>query len=163
MRGPGLDGTGALPLCAAGVDCDLAPDLLISPVWRDEANEDGYSGTAWSAPTTKAATHGSLSPWDMRNTLVAAGPGLRRGLVSAVPTGNIDIAPTMLHLLGLPIPNGLDGRVIAEALVDGPDQSQVLIERVTLTAQADRGGYRQTLQVAKVAHARYIDWGKANR
>jgi arylsulfatase A-like enzyme len=32
-----------------------------------------------------------------------------------------DVAPTLLHLLGLPLPANLDGRVLAEALVPGSE------------------------------------------
>ncbi len=30
----------------------------------------------------------------------------------------IDLAPTILHLLGLPVPTDMDGRVLTEALAD---------------------------------------------
>ena len=48
------------------------------------------------------ATHGSASPYDMRNSLFAWGPRFKRGLRSDVPAGVVDVAPTVRHLLGLP-------------------------------------------------------------
>jgi hypothetical protein len=54
------------------------------------------------APTAKkVGNHASLSPYDMHNTLVAAGPDLRRGVLDTLPSGNTDLAPTVLWILGL--------------------------------------------------------------
>ena len=51
----------------------------------------------------------------MDGILVAAGPAFRRG---ATPRGAelLDIAPTVLHLLGVPVPADMDGRVLTELL-----------------------------------------------
>jgi len=51
----------------------------------------------------------------MDGICVLTGPGVRAGarLRSA---GILDIAPTVLHLLGIPLPDQLDGRVLTEAL-----------------------------------------------
>ena len=49
--------------------------------------------------------------------------------VSDVPTGNVDIAPTLLHLLGLAPAPTMTGRVIAEGLHDGPAIASVGVER----------------------------------
>ena len=97
VRGARLEGTGTLPIGCVGVGGALAPDILYSNDWSNDANVHGCSGTAWSSPGTMAATHGSISPWDVRNTLIVAGPSFKRGVVSAVPAGNVDIAPTLIH------------------------------------------------------------------
>ena len=44
---------------------------------------------------------------------VAAGPGIRRGL-SVSPLSIVDVAPMLLHLLGLPVPEDMQGRVPTE-------------------------------------------------
>jgi predicted AlkP superfamily phosphohydrolase/phosphomutase len=60
-------------------------------------------------------------PWGYHHidgVLVAAGP--RVGAGSPVATADIvDVLPTAFHLLGLPVPEDLDGRVVAE-LLDEP-------------------------------------------
>ena len=66
------------------------------------------------------AGHGSSSPYDIHNTLIAAGPDFREHAQSSVPTGNVDIAPTLLRLLNLDIPKTMTGRVIEEGLRTGP-------------------------------------------
>ena len=57
--------------------------------------------------------HGSLSPFDMHNTCIAAGPDFRKGAQDDLPTGNIDIAPTILWILGVEPEHKLSGRVLA--------------------------------------------------
>ena len=74
-------------------------DILVSANWTARANAAGFAGT-----TTRrgVAGHGTSSPYDIHNTLIAAGPDFREHATSDVPTGNVDIAPTLLRLLGLP-------------------------------------------------------------
>ncbi|HVH26802.1 MAG TPA: alkaline phosphatase family protein [Vicinamibacterales bacterium] len=90
--------------------------ILFSPDWTDAANEQGIRGTAASGGT---AGHGSTSPWDIHNTLIAAGPDLKQGLITEAPSGNVDFAPTFLRLLGIAIPPAMQGRPLEEALVNG--------------------------------------------
>ena len=54
----------------------------------------------------------------MTGILVAAGPSFRVGPSPALePPALQDIAPTVLHLLGLPVPQDMDGRVLQELLL----------------------------------------------
>jgi arylsulfatase A-like enzyme len=68
----------------------------------------------------------------MHATLIASGPSLREGVVAPLPTGVIDILPTVLTLLGLPLPDALDGRVLRETLRqpagDPGDASEEIVE-----------------------------------
>ncbi|MER3421680.1 MAG: hypothetical protein C4290_14645 [Chloroflexota bacterium] len=158
---PLVDGTFAL--ATVGAAGAAAPDVLFSRQWGNEPNEHGYPGTAAAVFSggRYVASHGAISPWDIRNTLVAAGPDFKQGVVSEVPAGNVDIAPTLLHLLGLPVPAGLDGRVLFEALREGPDPATLRIGRVKLTAETDR--LRQTLHYSVVEGHRYVDYGTVER
>ena len=101
-----------------------------------------------------ASDHGSMSPWNVRNTLVAWGPSFKRGVTVRAPAGNVDVAPTILALLGLDA-TGCDGRVLHEALVDGPDPER--IGAVTHLHTAEAGAYRATLQISEVEGRRYVD------
>lgn len=60
--------------------------------------------------------HGTDAPEDLTIPWILAGPGVRSGHEIAGPVRIIDTAPTLLHLLGLPIPEHMTGRVVAEAL-----------------------------------------------
>ena len=48
-------------------------------------------------------SHVSLSPYDMHNTLIAAGPDFKAGVTNSTSSGNVDIAPTVMHLLHIPM------------------------------------------------------------
>jgi hypothetical protein len=73
-----------------------------------------------------------------------------------VPAGNVDVAPTILALHGIDAA-GLDGRVLREALADGPDEEQVTVETRTYTTEAFGGTYRAVLQTSEVAGRSYVD------
>lgn len=111
---------GVLPLHRlwSGATNVRQPLLAVSPRWDALPNAYGVPG-AVMALTTQAAlrsSHGSASPYDMHAVLIASGPGLRERVTSALPSGAIDLLPTLLNLLGLPLPIHLDGRVLWEAL-----------------------------------------------
>ena len=59
--------------------------------------------------------HGGASWRTQYIPLVLSGPGVRQG-ESTYPAQLVDLAPTMERLLGLPIPKGVDGVVLADAL-----------------------------------------------
>ena len=52
----------------------------------------------------------------MHNTLVAKGPDFRRGISNELPTSNLDLAPTILWILGLPPLQHQNGRILFEAI-----------------------------------------------
>jgi arylsulfatase A-like enzyme len=45
-----------------------------------------------------------------------SGPGVRRGYTIESPVSLLDSAPTLAHLLNLPLPPGWVGRAITEVL-----------------------------------------------
>jgi len=126
-------------------------DLIASPAWTDEVNEFGFAGTTTFGGT---ATHGSDSPFDLRIRLVAAGPDIKQGVRSTVPTNNVDFAPTMLHLLGVTPPDSMDGRVLQELLREGPAPEEVLVEHDTVQAEHAFGDglvYRARMDISETA------------
>lgn len=163
--GPADGVAGTLPLALAwnGQTGPRAPDIKFSVAWSDEKNEAGIPGTVL-AGSGRGASHGSASPYDMRNSLFAWGPGFKKQLRSTVPAGIVDVAPTALHLLGLPsLP--CDGRVLEEALAGGPDPTEADVRRTTRSAHAGwpGGGYRQELAISTVGATTYLDHGTAMR
>jgi arylsulfatase A-like enzyme len=96
-----------------------------------------------------------MSPWNVRNTFLAWGAGVKKGVTVAVPAGAVDVTPTVLALLGIDGEAGLDGRVVAEALDGGPDPEQIPVETRIHTVAA--GAYRAALQISTVAGRRYVD------
>ena len=150
---------GTLSFEVARWDHPRAADILYSPAWTDAENEYGYRGTAASYGT---AGHGSTSPFDIHNTLIAAGPDLRSGVEVSLPSSNVDFAPTILSLLGLPVGSTMTGRALTEAFVDGPEaEGDVQSEEVA--AETPDTGYRVTARTSVVSGRRYLDGATAER
>jgi arylsulfatase A-like enzyme len=109
---------GVLPLAALwnGQLNPRRPLLAVSPLWCDNPNEFGVIGSVKSLTTQSAlkSSHGSLSPYDLHATFIANGPSFRSSATSTLPTGAVDLLPTVLALLGIPLHEPLDGRVLWE-------------------------------------------------
>src|SRR5881409_1295888 len=99
---------------------DHRPDVVMSFRWNDSKNQFGIPGMIdadWQRGAGKG-THATLSCFDMHNMLIAAGPDFRRGQTDDLATGNIDLAPTILRILGIKPPEQLDGRILSEAMIN---------------------------------------------
>lgn len=135
-------------------------DLLVGPQWSNDVNEHGYAGSTTFGGT---AGHGSASPWDIHNTLVAFGPDIKENVRSAIPTGNVDIAPTMAYLAGLDDYHEMDGRPLTELLRTGPALSEIPVESKTYSTANNDKSYRLTAQISIVEGKRYLDFARADR
>jgi hypothetical protein len=91
----------------------------------------------------------------------ASGAGIKPGFENPLPSGNLDLAPTIQHLLGLDPPAGQHGRILHEALADGPDPATIPVNRQTVRAQ--HGAYRQSVQLSQAAGTTYLDFGNSER
>ena len=143
-------------------DHPRAADILVSADWTRDANAHGYPGTASSGGV---AGHGSTSPFDIHGTLIATGPDFRQGLVTDRPTANVDLAPTLLQLLGLDAPPTMQGRVLGEALLAGSPAESSRVESTVHTSESapDAGSYAVSAQVSTVDDHRYLDYAEAQR
>lgn len=123
---------GTMPLSVVGLEGPSStspptPDLVVSFSW----DADATSAAAPSTPGTELASaygsrgmHGSFSPRDVHNTLIAAGPHFRAGVADLYPSSNLDVAPTVASLLRLDMQN-TEGRVLLEALSDARERFSV--------------------------------------
>ncbi len=82
-------------------DSPNAPDLVVSP-----------KHYAWGR---QPGQHGSLDVVQSRAPLVFSGPGIRHGTTDTI-CAQVDVAPTLAKLLGLPLIDGMDstGRTSSE-------------------------------------------------
>ncbi len=151
---------GTLSLAVARWNHPRAGDILASANWSRDTNAAGFAG---KTTQSGVAGHGSSSPYDIHNTLIAAGPAFREHAVSDVPTSNVDIAPTLLRLLGMKPPATMTGRVIGEALRDGPSPSSVRVERVDETVGTRDGSYELTAHISIAGGHRYLDFTEVKR
>ena len=115
---------------------DHTPDVVYSRRWSAAANSYGIKGSVFGAGGI--ATHGSLSPYDRHAVLVAGGPSFKSGIVSPVPTSAVDIAPTILEGFGIASAK-MDGRVLAEGLLEGPDPEEVRVGTFRIESDPNPG------------------------
>ena len=104
---------------------DTLPDLLCVPADLRTADSgmDFRSTKLFETDLALSGTHRAEGIFAM------VGPGVLRG--SEIPPIRIfDLAPTIIHRLGLPVPNDMDGQVITAAL----DANRLAVQPVHFTA-----------------------------
>ena len=110
-----------------GPHLDEAPDLVV--VMRDYAymTRGGSELTSRDVISEPSVNHSGNHR--LNGMLVMNGPGIRSGY--RVKSAHImDVMPTVLHILGIPVPADLDGRVLSEAL-ERPELLADLAQKLT--------------------------------
>ncbi len=168
---------GALTLDQAMINSSDAPDIVFSMRWWPDRSAYGVPGlvmTDTDEARVKAirvlallevyfGTHVTTSRFDLHNTLVAAGPDFRAGVVDRLPSGNVDVAPTILHVLGIKPPQPMDGRVLTEALkIDGPAVGSPRTTTLQTTNRLGKVVWRQYLKRSELNGVIYLDEGNGS-
>jgi arylsulfatase A-like enzyme len=156
---------GTFTLSQAKIQAPHYPDVVMSMRWSPDKSGTGAPGMfASDGGRRGAGNHASLSRFCMRNTLVAAGPDFKKGFNNTTATGNTDLAPTILWLLGVKPPVPMDGRVLSEALgVEAPPVSGQTTRRLEARRDHETFTWRQYLQISQVNDTIYLDEGNAAR
>ena len=158
---------GTFSLAQVRNDAPTAPDVMVSLRWTVERNDAGAPGMIFSDVSTYGAGQGmhcSLSPFDMHNTLIAAGPDFRTGVVDHLPTGNVDVAPTVSWILGLKPAKTMDGRILTEALTTvGPPIKSYEPRHAETAVSIEKGIWRQYLNFTEVNGVVYFDEGNGHQ
>jgi predicted AlkP superfamily phosphohydrolase/phosphomutase len=89
-----------------------APDLIVQTA---TGHHGGFDLDALVTDAPRTALRNINGSHTAEGILVAAGGPFRRGVV-VDPPSLADVLPTAVHLLGAPLPDDLDGRVLAETL-----------------------------------------------
>lgn len=154
---------GTFSLSDVNIASPDAPDIVVSLRWSAGKSPLGVPGllTADGARTAGGGgTHTSLSRFDMHNTLVGAGPDLKHGFTDIYPTGNTDLAPTILWLLDVKPAVPMDGRVLSEALtVNAPKVSEPTTRTIEASRALGDSAWRQYLKISRVNDTVYFDEG----
>jgi arylsulfatase A-like enzyme len=152
---------GTFPLEFIRAHTDDAADVIVSLRWNPAPNRFGVPGhiITDSKRGPGQGSHATLSQFDVHNTLIASGPDFRRGETSVIPSANIDIAPTVLYLLGIRAPHKFDGRVLAEAMEDGATKVEPMSKTLEAHRKFPSGEWRQHLDITLVRDTVYIDKG----
>ncbi len=137
-------------------------DILVAVNWNDEANEYGYKGKSYAKGV---AGHGGSSYYEIHIPFIVAGPAFKKEFESALPTSNIDIVPTILHIHGIEVPAQMNGRVAAE-LLEGNSVSgteEVKHEKVETTVKYPWGTYQLVLDRSILGEHAYVNYTKVTR
>lgn len=106
-----------------------------------------------------AGHHGGLHPKELDCLLVIDGEQVRPGRHDRAPSGLVDIVPTVLALLDLPVPAGLTGRVLSEILAAGSaDPMAASHEQHDLTI----GTRRHRLSRQRMGRHVYLDGARSD-
>jgi predicted AlkP superfamily phosphohydrolase/phosphomutase len=100
-----------------GPQLDKVPDLLVEfdrYAWLGKGNLKTRSDSLWDRIEIEDSEHSYVGSHRHEGIAVLAGPAAAEGATLAGEL--VDVAPTLLYLLGEPIPSDLEGRVLFEAL-----------------------------------------------
>jgi len=150
----------SLVLC----DHDRAPDVYFAFRADDGLDQFGLPGGTFHDNDRIAGlgVHGGLHAKELAAVGIVAGSHFRADAgVSIIPTGICDLAPTILHGLGLAVPSTMTGRVLREVLASATEANfEPHFE--TEDFEAGLGSFRQTLRRNVIDGAIYLAGGAAS-
>ena len=156
---------GTFATSALHIDSPDSPDLVVALRWNDDKNTAGLPGMIFSEGRRPGqGNHATLSRYELHNTLIAAGPDFRAGFRDELPTSNIDLAPTIAHILHLPNTPPMDGRILNEALTEsvGKEAGTAVTQRAEATREVGKDAvWRQYLLTTTFGGETYFDEGNA--
>lgn len=142
-----------------GIAHRRAPDITLVMAYTGDNNEWGIPGmTLHDAPyPIGGGCHGGLSPFELHNFLALSGSAFGQGETLTLPAGNIDIMPTVLDVLGLDAPTGIDGRVLREAYRNGSGDTAIPEVRERTYSSANSTGPVTHLSVSELGSSKYFN------
>jgi arylsulfatase A-like enzyme len=121
-----ISGTLPMSLIQTENGSSRTPDIIVSFSYDENVTVAGKSGVSYASSVNRRGDHGSFSPIDTHISLMASGPDFKSGFQDALPTANVDIAPTVMRILQFNMP-AVQGRVLEEALQGGPSISEYAV------------------------------------
>ncbi|MGZ9722727.1 alkaline phosphatase family protein [Rhizobium miluonense] len=142
-----------------------APDVYFCFRADDSVDEFGLVGGTFYDNDRRPGlgVHGGLHPKELASVGIVAGNAFNgKGLLSHLPTGICDIAPTVLSMLGVPLPQTMTGRVLSEVIAGREPSFETLpdlVEGKPQVFETGIGRYSQRLQRVSVGNTIYLDGG----
>ena len=140
---------------------DRSPDIYFC--FRSDDRVDQYSlqgGTYYDNDRRAGlGLHGGLHPKELNSVAIAAGSAFKTNKVSDLPSGVPDVAPTMLHLLGVAPPATMTGRVLSEALASPEEKNASIDDPLAEQFDAGNGSFAQSLKRVRYGGSTYLVGG----
>ena len=150
----GADARGALPMSRINYGHPRAADIAFTlrtrnADWTDAAGNSSAGVCLADNPDIPigGGLHGGLHPGELTHLLAFGGDGISPGLFET-PSGNVDVGPTALCLLGVSPHPMMAGRVLREAFQVGAARPEAVFHELTA---GTAGGYAQALRIAAVS------------
>lgn len=150
--------TGGLAQSLINLDHPRAPDIALALRSDDSVNGFGQRGATAhdSGYPVDGGLHGGLHELELATWFAASGDAFRCAETSDLPTGIVDILPTVLHLLDLEVPADLQGRLLREALLQYADEAPPAADETTHSSDTGTGA-RSHLSVSSVGDSTYLN------
>jgi predicted AlkP superfamily phosphohydrolase/phosphomutase len=103
-----------------GPELSKVPDLIVEfsdYEWLGKGNLESRNDSPWDRIEIESSSHSYVGSHRAEGIVSLTGPSAAAG--RTIEADIADIAPTILYLLGQPLPSDLDGRLITEALDPG--------------------------------------------
>lgn len=140
-------------------DHERAPDVYFVFRADDEIDPFGFGTFYDNARRPGLGVHGGLHPKELAAVGIVAGSAFLGGdVVSSIPSGICDFAPTILHLMGIAAPASMTGRVLFEVMAGVPSARRFPAIEPEVFETGHRA-YRQTLRRVRVGGTVYIEAG----
>lgn len=140
-------------------DHPRSPDIYYILDTNDEPNAHGYIGTCYfeSGLSVGAGIHGGLHAKELHSVCLASGSLFGEARHIESHSGISDIAPTMLHSMGMDAPKSMGGRVLEEAFAS--HSGDLAVNSVPERYETGFDQYQQVLLRTRLGDNYYIDGG----
>ena len=120
---------------------------LLNSTYIILTSDHGYHLGQWRVPSSKRLPYDT----DIFVTTLARGPGISAGSVQSSMVGNVDVAPTILDLAHINIPNAMDGKSMARLFITEPNP----FYDVSIAARDSESPWREMflIQFVSIANA----------
>jgi len=113
---------------------DLAPDILFDIADGECSIKFGFGGGFFEKPSPNPVHSGIHKK---EGIFIAYGPDIKQG--HEIQGAKIyDVAPTILHMFGLPVPDDMDGRVLKEIFREGSDPARREVKYQKVDVERER-------------------------
>ncbi|MGZ0189373.1 MAG: alkaline phosphatase family protein [Alphaproteobacteria bacterium] len=151
---------GALPLSLVRNDHVRTPELMFVLDADEQRSRFGLKGRtligADSVPEDETGgVHGGLNASELSNFIALEGAMLTKREGLTAPAGLVDIAPTVLAVLGIKPPDEFEGRVLSECFQNGSPVPQTR----RIVHEAGVGPFKQRLELLEVGGRVYLNQG----